>query len=107
YKPSKFGQALAENVRWQTEEVLQSNPVAEAIQQLLAGRKHWEGTPTKLLQELNSLTSSSIGIPGWPKSANHLTRRLKSLQTALQGIGITYHSGKSKDGKLIMLRKGK
>jgi energy-coupling factor transporter ATP-binding protein EcfA2 len=107
YKADQFNDALAENTRWQTEEVLQSNPVAESIQQLLAAHKRWEGTPTRLLHELNDLIPDNVGVPGWPRSANHLTRRLKSLQTALQGIGIKYHSGKSKGGKLIVLRKGK
>jgi hypothetical protein len=107
YKADEFIEALSKNVQRQVDEVIQSNPVAEGIERLLVGRRRWKGTATELLNELNDLIGDNISVPGWPKSPNHLIRRLNALQTALRGAGIEYRTGKSKGGKLVLLRKVK
>ena len=83
--------AYGDNSRDAARAVVDANAVAEQIAAFQAerGGAKWEGTATKLLQELEVQAGSSASRqPGWPKSANRLSAMLKPLVPALEEIGI-------------------
>ena len=88
----------------QTQEVLESDPLASAIHALILDRKKWTGTAVDLLALLNE----SVAIPkpdGWPKAANTLTRKLNVINSTLldSGISTRRHQDPSTHLKLITL----
>jgi hypothetical protein len=87
---------------------LESNVLAQAIIELMAGRKKWQGYAKQLLKDLNQLPSFDDEIkhdPMWPKSDNALTRRLKRIATPLRNVrNIDYQKTRNADGALISLR---
>jgi hypothetical protein len=98
---------LKKNSERQIAEVIESDPVADAIRRLLATRKRWKGTATNLLNELGELVGDNVRDRNWPKAANHLSRRLTALITPMNDIGIEIRIGKEAGGRLITLRKVK
>lgn len=103
YKENDFIDALSRNVRRQVEELVQSNPVAAAVKRFMEERTTWKGSASKLLKNLNELPGQELGV-SWPKTANHLSRRLRILQSSLRQLGIEADIGKSSAGREIILR---
>jgi len=86
----------------QTQEVMDSDPVATAICDFIQREKRWTGTTGKLLESLNE----NIPTPrpdGWPRQANILSRKLKVLDATLHEIGISIHREKSGSSRLLTL----
>jgi hypothetical protein len=87
----KFLNAYYKNIDLQTEEVLESSPLAIAVIDFIACSNEASETPTKLLRLLDT-KAETLGINtksnSWPKSASHLSRNLKELVTSLREIGI-------------------
>jgi hypothetical protein len=79
----------------QTQEVLDSDPVATAIRDFIQKRRTWTGSAGKLLELLNE-SQPSPRPDGWPKQANNLTRKLNVLHATLNEVGISIR--KHKDG---------
>jgi hypothetical protein len=93
YKDKEFLTAYYNNIQLQTEEVLESSPVAIALidfMLLLESESH-SASGTKWLSLLE-IRANVLGIntngKAWPKSASHLSRRLKELVTTLRDIGV-------------------
>ena len=96
--PKKMMDTIMANAGRQTQEVIESDPLATAVRDLIETRRCWEGTATELLAVLNEPYSHTKGLPeGWPKSAKSLGRRLKILHTTLAEVGIV--TTWSSDGK--------
>ena len=79
------------------ENVLEDDPVAEAVRSLMEDCKKWQGTATDLLSKLEGKPNTTI--PGhvtervvntkiWPKTAGKLSGRLKRASNALSHVGI-------------------
>jgi hypothetical protein len=86
--------------------VLEENPVAGAIRDLLASKGEWTGTATQLLNDLN-LQDTITGVKRerryWPQIANQLSGKLRRIAPMLRKSGIEVEFQKSED-RLIELR---
>ena len=73
-----FLEVYYKNIELQTEELLESSPVATAIVKFMDAKGEWKGSATELLGELEPIalelkinTKSKL----WPKSPNVLSRK--------------------------------
>jgi hypothetical protein len=97
-KTSKaFIDAYQENTLQQNREVLDGQPVAAAVEELMHGdRTEWQGSPADLLEALGRVAESmhmDIRAKSWPKGPQILTRRLKEVQPNLAEVGIQVETG--------------
>jgi hypothetical protein len=86
------------NIGRQTEEAIEADELAVAIQALVEPGK-WEGTPADLLDALNTQRRKAPAPDNWPKKPNALSHRLRELQATLGQVGIQVafrHSGNRK-----------
>ena len=112
YKDKEFLDAYYNNLDLQTEEVLESSPVAIATIDFMMSLKpdSHSASPTKWLSLLE-IRANLLGIntkaKSWPKAANQLSRRLKELVTTLREIGVQVEWSKDPDTKtrVITIRK--
>ena len=89
-------------------EGIQENPLAATI--LIFVDEHvenvWAGTPTELLDRLNFLSSRRTQYSKeWPPNSIALSKRLKSLQTALKRQGIEIKFSRGKERMITIIRK--
>ncbi|MFA6520438.1 MAG: bifunctional DNA primase/polymerase [Candidatus Paceibacterota bacterium] len=92
YERKDFLSAYANNMNRQTEMLLNENIVATTLFIFMEDKENWEGTPTKLLQELYAKTPIDYFDKQekyWPKSAASLSRKLNELSTYLKQMGIS------------------
>ena len=91
-EPERFRTAYQANQREAFRGATVSDPVGDAVVQLMAGRDTWEGRATALLFALTALQKSYMTeLPiGWPRTAHHLTGRLRRLAPDLRTLGISY-----------------
>lgn len=104
----KFLNAYLENQRKANDEAVNCNPIAVAIVRLMETNQSFNGTPSKLLEVLNSIaldenidTKSKL----WAKEPNVLTRRLNELKSNLLMEGITFYTSQTNSGRKIEIRK--
>lgn len=95
FTQQQFIEAYRDNIGHQHEEVLDSNPVATAIQIFVEDRmrdkEEWRGTATDLLRELEDMANfedGKIHRKSLPKAPQLLTKRLMELQNNLKECGI-------------------
>jgi hypothetical protein len=99
-----FINAYYNNIKLQSQEVLDSSILASPVLQLMGNRndENWIGTPTVLLSDLEYCAEQlkvNIHTKAWPKSANSLSRKLKEIRINLRQIGIEIefdHDGKQR-----------
>lgn len=93
YPDNTFLDAYFENIGLQTEQAIESSPVATAIMEFMETRVEWEGTVTELLAELEpvaeQLRIKTASAQQWPRAANALSRRLTEVTTNLRQVGIS------------------
>lgn len=94
-----FLAAYRENVGRQTEEVLESDPVARAVREFVNERGSWSGTASELLEALKVRNEEEMKAKdgGWPRRADGLSRRLEVLHSTLADAGVTLR--RSREGK--------
>ncbi len=85
----------------QTQEVVDADPVATAIIDLIKERRKWEGTASELLKLLNG-SQPPHRPDGWPKQANGLTRKLNVLHSTLNEVGISIRRHKNGERLLTL-----
>jgi hypothetical protein len=83
----RFCQALAANAVRQGEEVVEDDPVAEAVQVLVGRVGCFSGSATDLLAALQRVASPQ-GQAGLPRHAAELGKRLNRLRAPLSELGI-------------------
>ena len=92
YPVNAFLNAYNENIAAQNDKALESSLVATAIIEFMNSRMNWEGTATKLLDELEpvaeSLKIKTKNNRLWPSAPNSPSRRLNEVKTNLREIGI-------------------
>ena len=92
YSENKFLAAYYENIGLQTQQVLEASPVATAIMEFMNSRMKWEGTCTRLLDELEEVAEflkiKTKNNRLWPSTPNVLSRRLNEVKTNLREVGI-------------------
>jgi hypothetical protein len=96
-RESAFGPAgtfqvtYSNNRRDAIETIIDADPVAAHVRELMADRTQWTGSASDLLQAGTNGT-------GWPKSARALAGRLRRAQTFLRTLGIEIVFGR--EGRL-------
>jgi hypothetical protein len=73
--------AYSNNRRDAIENIVDTDPVAALVRELMADRTHWTGSASDLLQV-------GANRPGWPKSPRALAGRLRRTQPFLRTLGI-------------------
>ena len=114
YKENDFINAYRENIDNQNDEVIESSPVAEALLLFVGEREdryYWEGTPTKLHQNLNDIIDQikpEIKRSNqWTKASNKLTYKINEIVPNLKERGIEIITGEknSEGNRVIKIRK--
>jgi hypothetical protein len=70
--------------------VIDADPVAACVREIMAERSTWAGTAVDLLHAEADLAADGLSrsSPGWPKNPRALAGRLRRAQTALRSLGI-------------------
>lgn len=96
-----FSGAYDANRATAIDDVIDADPVAMAVCELMALKPAWKGTATDLLAALNALVGKQSKLPTtWPGTPRALSGRLRRFQTILRKIGIDIAF--SKDGHARM-----
>lgn len=105
YSQQEFLDAYYANINEQHEEAIHENPVATVISLLMEESPHWEGSPTELLQKMETIAAEQkigTGTKVWPKAPQALTRRLNEAKTNLAEVGIQIETAKGPGGRRII-----
>ena len=85
WEPGTFMAAYTQNRADAVEDVLESDPVASAILELVDLGATWEGTASALLQKLNAIVGQEAQKDKyWPKNPRALSNRLTRAATFLR-----------------------
>ena len=84
---------LERNRRAAIENIIDNDPVAALVREIMADRGQWTGSASDLLQ-------LGTNRSGWPKSPRALAGRLRRAQTFLRTLGIEIAFGR--EGRLGM-----
>lgn len=108
-KDNQFTDAYYENIKLQTEEILETSLVASAILKFMHDIKEWKGNATELLEQLDQVVSQkTLKNKSWPKAPNVLSRRMNEVKTNLREIGIFIEEGQADPitrAKTIVIKK--
>ena len=89
WPPGTFLRVYDANRRAAIEGVIEADPVAAFVREIMAVRSTWEGRASELLR---ARTAAGENVPdrtaGWPKNPRALAGRLRRCQTFLRTIGI-------------------
>ena len=88
-----FAHAYETNRRAAIESIIDADPVAAWVREVIAERNSWTGSATDLLQ-LGANRSEGIFGTGWPKNPRTLACRLRRAQTFLRALGIEIAFGR-------------
>jgi hypothetical protein len=72
------------------ESVIEADPVAACVRDLMATRNQWAGTASDFLQAADKLQRQEALIrrPDWPRTPRAFAGRLRRAQTSLRALGI-------------------
>jgi hypothetical protein len=107
-EPTDFLKIYQRNVGRQCEAVLDESPVAQAVLAFMEARDDWDGTPSELLSELETVAERKhldTRATAWPKAANWLRRRLTEVIPTLQTMGIEVKTKRPSGERGIQLLK--
>ena len=89
-----FFDAYYENIGLQTEEILETSPVASALLKFMSDRNEWNGNRTELLEQLDEILGEETSKNKyWPKTSSVLSRRINEVKTNLREVGIFIKEG--------------
>ena len=84
-----FARAYAANRRAAIQSVIDADPVAACVREIMAERNLWAGSASDLLRAGAALASHDTRKNlGWPKNPRELAGRLRRAQTPLRTMGI-------------------
>jgi hypothetical protein len=91
-----FARAYHANRRAAIEDLIEADPVAARVREIMADRRTWIGSASDLLRAGADRTgeSSKSLSAGWPKSPRALAGRLRRAQTFLRTLGIEMTFGR-------------
>jgi hypothetical protein len=94
-----FVRAYAANRRSSIEELIDTDPVATCVRELMAERSSWTGSAADLLRVSVERGNNRIsrGNAGWPETPRALAGHLRRTQKSLREFGI--HVGFSREGR--------
>jgi hypothetical protein len=104
-----FLDALEANSKRQLEEVLEDDPVAQAIIKFAEEKGEWKDIASTLLLDLEAqFGDNKPRYNTWPKSPEVLSKRLRKLQTSLSEVGVIVEfSASHRHGRMISISKKK
>jgi len=96
---------IMQHTERQTQEVIDSDPVAAVICEFVRKHGSWTGTAAKLLELLNEFSPTRLN--GLPRVPNHLSRKLKVIHSTLLEVGISFRRQPKDSGgnRLLTLEK--
>ncbi len=85
-----FARAYQTNRRAAIEDLIELDPVAARIREIMANRSTWTGSASDLLRAGADLTGPGLpsGAAAWPKNPRALAGRLRRAQPFLRALGI-------------------
>ena len=84
-----FWSAYAGNRDAAVEDVIEADPVAVAVRELMKGQTAWSGTASDLLKVLAEAVDERVAKSrSWPADARSLSNRLRRAATFLRKVGI-------------------
>jgi hypothetical protein len=91
-----FARAYEANRRAAIESVVDADPVAACVREIMTERSAWTGSAADLLRAGadHSGDGTARGSPGWPKNPRALAGRLRRAQTFLRALGIEVAFGR-------------
>jgi primase-polymerase (primpol)-like protein len=108
WKEGKFLKCYRNNISQATEKSLESDIVATAVKDMIDSRTKWKGTATELLKELEDFVIENVSQSKmWPKTANHLARRIKMAAPFLKKQGVKVGFLRKSDKRIIRIKKTK
>jgi hypothetical protein len=81
-----FAHAYDANRRAAIEGIVDGDPVAACVREIMAERNSWTGSATDLLQ-VGGDHSDGVFDTGWPRNPRALAGRLRRAQTFLRALG--------------------
>ena len=92
--------AYSNNRRNAVENIVDADPVAARVREIMADRAQWTGTASALLQAGTHVAGNPMvaDLSGWPKNPRALAGRLRRAQTLLRTLGIEIVFGR--EGRL-------
>ena len=88
WPPGTFGRAYEANRKSAIEGIIDADPVAAWVREIMAERGSWTGSAADLLRAGAGRSSDGISRDGWPKNPRALAGRLRRAQTFLRALGI-------------------
>ncbi len=108
WPPGTFGRAYEANRRAAIEGIIDADPVAACVREIMAELSSWTGSAADLLRPGASRGSDGIsrGSRGWPKNPRTLAGRLRRAQTLRAlGIEITFTREGRAGNRVIRIRR--
>jgi hypothetical protein len=90
--------AYLNNRREAIEKIIDADPVAARVREIMVERVQWTGSASDLLQAGMNGSAATSARPGWPNSPRALAGRLRRAQTFLRTVGIEIVFGR--EGRL-------
>ncbi len=108
WDPGLFLAAYQANQRQTVDGTLQADQVASTLQSWMEEKSEWSGSASELLAKLSAHAGEQVSrVKGWPRLAQHLTRRLRQASVFLERSGIEVEFRKTKRQTEVWLsRKG-
>ena len=106
YGQEKFLEAYQKNRIRLNAELLEEDEVASAVMDYIEEAGEFKGTMSELSAEISDmLYEKGIYANNKIKQPNHLSRRLKELQTGLSNVGISVEIGKKNGARFVRICK--
>jgi hypothetical protein len=101
-----FARAYEANRRAAVEGIIDADPVAACVREIMAERSTWTGCAAELLRTGADLAGKGVsrGSFGWPKNPRALAGRLRRVQTALRTLGIEITFGREGRAGMRIIR---
>ena len=96
--PERFLQVLAANAGQLSQDLLNQDPVALALQTFMSDKTDWTGSPTDLARQLSQFMSGKV-------IASSLSKRLRLLQINFSQFGMHVSFSRGHQGCLIAVKR--
>ncbi len=106
WEPGGFIKTYDEKRAQSVREALESSPLGAAVLRLMDDRDSWEGTPSELFTELETMTDENTRkSKAWPGNVNWLSRRLVEVSSFLRKAGIEITDDRSNKTRHLKIVK--
>jgi hypothetical protein len=88
WPPGTFARAYTANRKAAIEGMIDTDPIAACVRELMSGRSSWTGSAADLLRISVERTNQTGDITGFPKNPRALAGHLRRARTFLRALGI-------------------